>query len=114
ALDAADRAHGQKRTCGGCRLRAERETSAASQGTAGGIGRRGSKRSMNFLIGFACTFLACFIVVPLLLLLARFLALYVVVQEQQCVVFELFGRVRQVINTPGLLTPWTSMGPLAI
>lgn len=69
---------------------------------------------MNFLIGFACTFLACFIVVPLLLLLARFLALYVVVQEQQCVVFELFGRVRQVINTPGLHTPWTSMGPLAI
>lgn len=69
---------------------------------------------MDFLRGFAYAFFGSFVVVPLLLALARAFALYVVVRERQCVVFELFGKVRQVITEPGLHTPWTSMGPLAV
>lgn len=69
---------------------------------------------MDFLSGFAYAFFGSFVVVPLLLALARAFALYVVVRERQCVVFELFGKVRQVITEPGLHTPWTSMGPLAV
>lgn len=69
---------------------------------------------MNFIEGFLYSFVGCFVGVPLLLFLARLFALYVVVREQQCVVFELFGKVRQVITEPGLHTPWISMGPLAM
>lgn len=69
---------------------------------------------MDFLQGVAYAFFGSFFVVPMSLALARLFALYVVVREQQCVVFELFGKVRQVINEPGLHTPWTSMGPLAM
>jgi regulator of protease activity HflC (stomatin/prohibitin superfamily) len=69
---------------------------------------------MDFLTGFAYAFFGSFVIVPMLLALARAFALYVVVRERQCVVFELFGKVRQVITEPGLHTPWTSMGPLAV
>lgn len=69
---------------------------------------------MDFLQGFAYAFFGSFVLVPMLLGLARLFALYVVVRERQCVVFELFGKVRQVITEPGLHTPWTSMGPLAM
>jgi regulator of protease activity HflC (stomatin/prohibitin superfamily) len=69
---------------------------------------------MNFLIAVLVSFLGSFVAVPLLLALARGFALYVVVAERQCVVFELFGRVRAVIAEPGLHTPWLSMGPFAM
>jgi regulator of protease activity HflC (stomatin/prohibitin superfamily) len=69
---------------------------------------------MSFLEGFLYSFVGCFVAVPLILFLARLFALYVIVREQQCVVFELFGKVRQVITQPGLHTPWISMGPLAM
>ena len=49
---------------------------------------------------------------PVLLGLARALGLYLVVHEQQCVVLELFGTVRMVIDEPGLHFPWLRMGPL--
>ncbi|MBK8171647.1 MAG: SPFH domain-containing protein [Sandaracinaceae bacterium] len=68
---------------------------------------------MNFIIAVFVTFLACFIAVPMMLGLARAFALYVIVRERQCVVFELFGKVRMVITEPGLHTPWLSMGPFA-
>src|SRR5690606_16847359 len=69
---------------------------------------------MDFLQGFAYAFFGSFVLVPMLLGLARLFGLYVVVRERQCVVCELFGKVRQVITEPGLHTPWTSMGPLAM
>lgn len=69
---------------------------------------------MSFLEGSLYGFVGSFVAVPFLLFLARLFALYVVVREQQCVVFELFGKVRQVITEPGLHTPWVSMGPLAM
>src|SRR5690606_8911706 len=59
------------------------------------------------------TFFGCFILVPVLLAFARLFALYVVVKERQCVVFELFGKVRLIIDEPGLHCPWLGMGPFA-
>ena len=68
----------------------------------------------DFFIALLATFLGCFIAVPAILALARWFALYVVVHERECVVFELFGKVRQVITEPGLHSPWASMGPFAV
>ena len=68
----------------------------------------------DFFIALFSAFLACFLAVPALLALARWFALYVVVRERECVVFELFGKVRQVITEPGLHSPWASMGPFAV
>jgi regulator of protease activity HflC (stomatin/prohibitin superfamily) len=69
---------------------------------------------IDFFKALLYTFGACFIVMPVLLALARAFALYVVVRERQCVVFELFGKVRMVITEPGLHSPWKSMGPFAV
>ncbi len=68
---------------------------------------------MNFLVALMVGFFGSFIAVPILLGLARIFAFYVVVRERQCVVFELFGKVRAVLMTPGLHCPWLSMGPFA-
>jgi regulator of protease activity HflC (stomatin/prohibitin superfamily) len=68
---------------------------------------------MNFLIALASTFVACFILVPIFLAVARVFCFYAVIRERQCVVFELFGKVRWVANEPGLHLPWLHMGPFA-
>ncbi len=68
---------------------------------------------MDFLISVGASFLGCFFVVPVLLLLVRVLGVYVIVQERQCVVFELFGRVRLVEDKPGIHFPWLKLGPFA-
>lgn len=69
---------------------------------------------MNFFVAMVASFFGCFVAVPLVLALARMFALYVVVRERQAVVFELFGKVRQVITEPGIHCPWVSMGPFAM
>ena len=69
---------------------------------------------MSFLIACLVTFALCFVLVPALLGLARWFALYVIVEERHAVVFELFGKVRQVITEPGIHSPWVSMGPFAM
>lgn len=58
--------------------------------------------------------LAGLLAFPILLGLLRALCVYVIVEEGQCVVFELFGTVRTVHSEPGLVFPWLSMGPLAL
>lgn len=68
---------------------------------------------MNFLIAVGATFLACFVLVPVFLFVVRVLGVYVIVQERQCVVFELFGRVRLVEDQPGIHFPWLKLGPFA-
>lgn len=68
---------------------------------------------MSFLIVFAATFFGSFIAVPFFLFWVRVLAIYVVVRERECVVFELFGKVRLTISEPGLHFPWMTMGPFA-
>jgi regulator of protease activity HflC (stomatin/prohibitin superfamily) len=69
---------------------------------------------VDFFKALLYTFGFCFVLMPMLLGLARVFALYVVVRERQCVVFELFGKVRMVITEPGLHCPWKTMGPFAI
>jgi len=69
---------------------------------------------IDFFKALVYTFGACFILMPVLLAMARAFALYVVVRERQCVVFELFGKVRMVISEPGLHSPWKGMGPFAV
>jgi len=69
---------------------------------------------MEFFVALMVTFVGAFLLMPLLLACARWTALYVVVRERQAVVFELFGKVRQVVNEPGIHCPWLSMGPLAM
>lgn len=68
---------------------------------------------MLFLTAVGVTFVACFFAVPIMLLLARLFGVYLIVQERQCVVFELFGKVRLTENQPGLHWPWLKMGPFA-
>ena len=64
-------------------------------------------------IFMGATFVGCFVAFPILMGILRMLGLYVVVRERQCAVFELFGKVRLVIDKPGIFCPWISMGPLA-
>jgi regulator of protease activity HflC (stomatin/prohibitin superfamily) len=68
---------------------------------------------MSFLTAVVVTFFASFIGVPIALGFVRAFGLYVVVRERECVVFELFGTVRAVIDAPGLHFPWLKMGPFA-
>jgi regulator of protease activity HflC (stomatin/prohibitin superfamily) len=68
---------------------------------------------MSFFITAFVTFILASIGVPILLGLSRAFAMYVIVRERQCVVFELFGTVRLVIDEPGLSFPWLRMGPFA-
>jgi regulator of protease activity HflC (stomatin/prohibitin superfamily) len=57
---------------------------------------------MNALIAAAATFVACFIVLPILLALARAFGIYVTVNEGECRVYVLFGKVIAVLDEPGL------------
>jgi regulator of protease activity HflC (stomatin/prohibitin superfamily) len=68
---------------------------------------------VTFLICMAVTFVACLVLMPIALGLARVFGLYVIVHERQCVVFELFGKVRATVDTPGLHCPWLFIGPFA-
>jgi regulator of protease activity HflC (stomatin/prohibitin superfamily) len=68
---------------------------------------------MNFLVGVAIGFIASFIAVPMMLRLAQVFCIYAIVRERQCLVFELFGKVRWTESDPGLHWPWAHMGPFA-
>src|SRR5438477_3801026 len=57
---------------------------------------------MTFLAAAAITFLACFVVVPVVFWLLRFFGVYAVVEERTCYVYVLFGKVVAVIDEPGL------------
>ncbi len=57
---------------------------------------------INFLIAAAVTFFGLFIAVPVLLGLLQVFGLYTIVQERQCKVYVLFGKVLAVIDQPGL------------
>src|ERR1700761_7827138 len=51
------------------------------------------------------TFVICFIALPTFLAILRFLGAYVIVEERQCLVYVLFGKVRLVLDEPGLHFP---------
>jgi regulator of protease activity HflC (stomatin/prohibitin superfamily) len=57
------------------------------------------------------TIIVCIIVVPGLLLVLRFFGAYVIVEERQCLVYVLFGKVRLILDEPGLHFPMaTALG----
>jgi regulator of protease activity HflC (stomatin/prohibitin superfamily) len=68
---------------------------------------------MNFLISAAVAFFACSIGFPLLFAIARMLGLYAIIQERQCNVYVLFGKVLATIDEPGLHILPFKLGPAA-
>jgi regulator of protease activity HflC (stomatin/prohibitin superfamily) len=66
-----------------------------------------------FLFAAGVTFLASFVVVPILLGIVRAFGLYAVVHERTCQVYVLFGKVVGVIDEPGLHLLPLKLGPSA-
>ena len=65
---------------------------------------------ISFLIAAGAAFLGLFLLGPLLSGLARVLGLYTIVQERQCRVYVLFGKVVLVLDEPGLHLLWLKLG----
>jgi len=65
---------------------------------------------MTTLVTAAVTFFACFLLVPLLLGLARMFGMYAIVRERRCLVYVLFGKVVGILNEPGLHVLWLELG----
>ena len=59
----------------------------------------------TLMITSLVVFVGCFIVVPTILGFFRFLGFYIIVEERQCLVYVLFGKVRLVLDEPGLHFP---------
>ena len=57
---------------------------------------------MNFLIAVVATLVACTIGIPLIFAVTRALGFYTFVNERQCKVYMLFGKVLGVLDEPGL------------
>jgi regulator of protease activity HflC (stomatin/prohibitin superfamily) len=55
-------------------------------------------------------FVGCFIVVPTILGIFRFFGFYMVVEERQCLVYVLFGKIKLVLSEPGLQFPIATLG----
>ncbi|HEX9048168.1 MAG TPA: SPFH domain-containing protein [Verrucomicrobiae bacterium] len=55
-----------------------------------------------FFIAAVATFFGMFIVVPMFFALVRFFGMYTIVEERQCKVYMLFGKVVATISEPGL------------
>ncbi len=70
----------------------------------------GSGLLLVLTAGFV-TFIGCFIAVPFIFGLLRFFGFYVIVEERQCHVYVLFGKVRLILDEPGLHLPFaTALG----
>ena len=65
---------------------------------------------METLLAAALTFMACLVLVPLILGLARLLGFYAIVEERRCLVYVLLGKVVAVLDEPGLHFLWARMG----
>ncbi len=68
---------------------------------------------MNFLISTAVTFIALMVAGPIISALARVFGFYAIVQERQCHVYVLFGKVLATIDEPGLYILPFKLGPAA-
>jgi regulator of protease activity HflC (stomatin/prohibitin superfamily) len=67
----------------------------------------------NFFIAVFAAIVACTVLVPLALGLARVLGLYAIVKERECYVYVLFGKVVGILDQPGLHLLVTKLGPAA-
>ena len=65
---------------------------------------------METLLVAAVTFVACFILVPMILALGRLLGFYAIVPERRCLVYVLLGKVVGILDEPGLHFLWARMG----
>jgi regulator of protease activity HflC (stomatin/prohibitin superfamily) len=57
---------------------------------------------INFLIAAVATFAGMFVILPIFFGLIRWFGFYTIVEERQCKVYLLFGKVIAVIDQPGL------------
>ena len=64
----------------------------------------------NFIIAAAAVFFGLFILGPIVSALFRAFGFYTVVQERQCRVYMLFGKVALVLKEPGLHLLWLKLG----
>ncbi len=71
-------------------------------------------RAEGFWFGFVVSILACVVILPVLLGIARLFGLYVVVEERHCRVYVLFGKVIGTISEPGLHLLPLILGPAAL
>jgi hypothetical protein len=65
---------------------------------------------IDFLIAVVGTFLGLFVVGPIIFGLCRAFGFYTIVQERQCKVYLLFGKVVLIIDEPGLHLLWFKLG----
>lgn len=70
-------------------------------------------RGDGFFYGFVITIIACSVLLPIVLGIARLLGLYAIVNERQCRVYVLFGKVIGTISEPGLHLLPAVLGPAA-
>jgi regulator of protease activity HflC (stomatin/prohibitin superfamily) len=68
---------------------------------------------VKFLIAAVATFFGMFILAPLFFALLRGLGLYTIVEERQCKVYMLFGKVVAILDEPGLHMLLVKLGPKA-
>jgi len=57
---------------------------------------------MTFFLSAFIMFLVLYVTVPAVLVLARMLGIYTIVEERRCHVYVLFGQVVAILNEPGL------------
>jgi len=65
---------------------------------------------VDFLIAAAVAFFGPFVLGPTIAAFCRAFGLYTVVQERQCRVYMLFGKVALILNEPGLHFLWLKLG----
>jgi regulator of protease activity HflC (stomatin/prohibitin superfamily) len=65
---------------------------------------------INFLIAAVATFIGLFLVGPSFFGFCRALGLYTIIQERQCKVYILFGKVALILDEPGLHLLWLKLG----
>jgi regulator of protease activity HflC (stomatin/prohibitin superfamily) len=68
---------------------------------------------MIFILAFIITFIGCLLTVPIILSGLKAVGFYTTVNEGQCKVYVLFGKVLGVVDQPGLHLLWLSLGPQA-
>jgi regulator of protease activity HflC (stomatin/prohibitin superfamily) len=64
----------------------------------------------HFFVAAVATFIGMFIVVPVCFAIAQLFGLYTIVEERQCKVYMLFGKVVTVIDQPGLHLLYFKLG----
>jgi regulator of protease activity HflC (stomatin/prohibitin superfamily) len=68
---------------------------------------------MIFILAFIITFLLSIVALPFVLGWLRLINFYTTVNEAQCKVYVLFGKVLGVVDQPGLHFLWLTLGPQA-